>query len=117
MMYQNANKGATGISEWLLGPVFAPSAKLAGNLPALFTEDDFRERELVNFTKRFVPGGNLWPTALAFERLVTDTVIEAVDPKAHDYFRNRKKYAKEEGTEYWAPPGENLFESLEDATR
>lgn len=118
MMYQNANRGSTGVFEAIGGPVLPRLINLGAELPKLFdSEADFRERELVNFASRFVPGESLWFSALALERLVTDNVIEMVDPKAHDYFRNRRKYARERGGEYWAPPGDNLFDSLEELMR
>lgn len=53
-----------------------------------------------------MPGGNLWYSRLAFQRLVSDNLSAALDP---NYLRARsqmEKRARDNGSDYWWRPGE-----------
>ena len=114
MMYQTANRGSQGFSDMLLGPLLPDLISLAAELPKLADDRNFRAREALNFVNNFVPGRSLWFSALAYERAVNDTIVDLLDEDAYAYFRNRRKYAREQGSEYWAPPGEGFLDSLEE---
>lgn len=69
--------------------------------------DDVAYRaEVLDFIKRYTPGGNMWETKLAMERLIFDQVAMMIDAKAQKRFRRiEKKFRKDYGTGYWWRPG------------
>ena len=61
--------------------------------------------DFVNKGRRYVPGGNLWYTRMAFQRMVLDQIAEMVDPSAKRKWAKREnQYRKDynSGT-YWRP--------------
>jgi len=65
--------------------------------------------DLNDLIKKNFPGGSVWYGRLALERWLFDNISEMVDPK---YLQKRKKLNKriykEEGTEFFWSPGDNL---------
>ncbi|MDB5707862.1 MAG: hypothetical protein JWN66_4978 [Sphingomonas bacterium] len=62
--------------------------------------------ELARVAKSEVPGQSLWYTKLAFDRLVTDQIQEAMDPNYRDSWRRMKKRADDQRTKFWWNPGQ-----------
>jgi|TARA_Y100000015_G_scaffold20015_1_gene19391 hypothetical protein len=65
--------------------------------------------DLADLIKKNFPGGSLWYARLALERWVFDNISKFIDPK---YYKKRKRLIKrvrkEEGTEFFWSPGDNL---------
>jgi hypothetical protein len=62
--------------------------------------------QAVTTLRQEMPGGNLWYSRLAFQRLVSDTLSSAIDP---NYLQSRARTvarAREAGSGYWWAPGE-----------
>lgn len=55
--------------------------------------------------------GSLFYTRLAYERILLDTLQQAIDPKAGEAFTRMDGYAEEQGTDYFWGPGEGLDEA------
>jgi hypothetical protein len=102
--------------EFLTGPVVGTAQNigmLAGKgLQHLAFEAGLREKDanvagqLVTTARQEMPGGNIWYSRLAFQRLVSDTLSAAIDP---NYLQARARTlarAREAGSGYWWAPGE-----------
>lgn len=64
--------------------------------------------DMLNMVKRYTPGSNLWYLRLAIERLLFDTIDEAIDPTR---FRKRhksrqKQMMRDSGQEFFWKPGD-----------
>jgi hypothetical protein len=62
--------------------------------------------QLATTLRQEMPGGNLWYSRLAFQRLVSDTLSAAIDP---NYLQSRARTvarARQAGSGYWWAPGE-----------
>lgn len=53
-----------------------------------------------------LPGGSLWYLKLAFDRIITDEIQEAIDPDYRKSWRRMKKRAAEQRTQFYWEPGE-----------
>lgn len=68
-----------------------------------------RGRAMRDLMMREVPGGNLWYTRLAYERLVVDQMASwASDGVFDDNFSKMEKRAAKEGQTYFAKPGKGM---------
>lgn len=65
-------------------------------------------RKLVNLLQTEVPGGNLFYTRLAYQRLFLDRLSEAVDPHYRSSWRRLEKTAREGQSPYYWRPGQTL---------
>lgn len=62
---------------------------------------------MVEFSKRYTPGSNLWYTQMAFNKLFWEHLENAADPNASEKRRRRvRKQEKTYGNEYYWQPGE-----------
>ncbi len=69
-------------------------------------DDTHAGREFSKFLGRYTPGGNLWYTRLAFERMVVDRLQTMLDPRAAASFNQRKaKQTQDFGSGWWWAPG------------
>lgn len=123
LLYNSENSYGGGLAMTIAGPLAQTGNNLGdatfGNLMKLGggEETEF-VKDIALAAEKEIPGRNLWYTRLAWERLVTDNIRELVDPKADAAFRRRVQRAENEGTGYYAPPGEGLnwrMPSLENA--
>lgn len=97
------------VTEAALGPVVGGTVNLFGNFgEALDGKDTNFAVELTRFGTRNTPFlSSAWYTRLAFERLITDQLRLAADPKqASSMRRQETKRRKEFGQEFWWRPGE-----------
>lgn len=63
-------------------------------------------KELVQFMRGNVPGGNIWYLRLAWERLVLDQAQALVDPDANKAFKRRQRnWQRDFGQGFWWKPG------------
>ncbi len=113
-LYSSENRFGGGAASTISGPVSGVGQDILaltfGNISELVQgEDPKLGRDVVNFAKRYTPGGSLWYSRLAYERMVLDQLQEKVDPKAGRAFRAKEKKMKREfGQKYWWAPGEPL---------
>jgi hypothetical protein len=68
------------------------------------------------FVRSELPGGSLWYARLAFDRQVADQVQEMVDPQYRQSWKRMRKWADEQGTDFWWSPGENSPDRAPDLT-
>jgi nuclear transport factor 2 (NTF2) superfamily protein len=62
--------------------------------------------EAVRFAERYQPGGSLWYTRLAMERLIFDELERMADPDAAPRFRRIEQRARREtGQQFFWRPG------------
>ena len=62
--------------------------------------------DVVQFMRRYMPGGSLWYTRLAWERGVIDQLAKLADPNANKRFgRMVRKRSTEYDQDYWWRPG------------
>ena len=112
----STNRFEGGITGTLAGPAFQTGDALANLLigepaRALAGENTNPGRAAVRLLAGETPGiGSLWFTRLAYERLLLDTLQQAVDPNSGEAFRRRRDYAEDAGTDFWWEPGEGLDE-------
>jgi len=119
-MFANVNRYGSSLSDTIAGPVagfFGDLANLTfGNLAeAAQGKPTNASAELIKFVQRYMPGGSIWYTRLALERLVFDQAALMADPKAQQKFRRmERQFRREQGQEYWWAPGETAPERAPD---
>jgi hypothetical protein len=64
--------------------------------------------------RQFLPGGSLWYARLAFDRMATDQLQEAIDPNYRDAWARMAKNAKDQRTKMWWKPGQATPERAPD---
>lgn len=111
-LFSDVNRYDRGLSETIAGPVvgFANDVRnlTVGNLVEVATgEDTNAASELINFTKRYVPGSSLWYLRLGLERMVFDQLTLMADPQARSKMRRTEtRFKREFGQNYWWAPGD-----------
>lgn len=120
-LFADLNRYGGGIVGNLAGPVAERVNDVReltiGNLAQLATGQQTRAgRELVSFLRGNVPGGNIWYTRLAWERIALDQLQYLLDPEANKAFKNKQKFwAREFGQDYFWAPGALTPERAPDA--
>ena len=110
-LFADVNRFGAGPVTTAAGPVAAFAEDLArltwGNVQqAAAGERSNAGREAVRFAQRYAPGGNLWYSRLALERLLFDELQRMADPDAERAFRRRERRARRErGQRFWWRPG------------
>jgi hypothetical protein len=110
-LFSNINRQGGGFATTFGGPVVQRANDLwnltAGNVAQLASgERTHFGRELVKFMKGNTPGGTIWYTRLAWERILMDQLQFLVDPEANKAFKNRQRFfQKEFGQGFWWEPG------------
>lgn len=110
-LFSDVNRFGGGLGLSIGGPLaerFTSFNNLTiGNMIELAQGKDTKfARELVQFARGNVPGGNIWYTRLAWERLVLDQLQYLVDPEANAAFkRSMAKTQKDFGTGFWWEKG------------
>lgn len=110
-LFSNINRQGGGFATTFGGPVVQRANDLwnltAGNVVQLASgEKTHFGRELVKFMKGNTPGGTIWYTRLAWERILMDQLQFLVDPEADKAFKTRQRFfAKEYGQGFWWEPG------------
>lgn len=105
------NRFGGGFASTLAGPM-AQTVQNVGDMTlgniykAVRGEKTDVGRDLVRLIKQETPGSSLWYSRLAFERLIADTLQEAIDPNYRQSYRTIEQRAKERGQEFWWEPGE-----------
>lgn len=112
----------SGLAETLAGPVAGLGTDIGGFLWEGFKDEPNYKKQIHRFVKRYLPGGTLWYSRLAFERTMLDQMQVWADPDADDAFDRIEAYAEKTGQEYWWEPGEadadrapnyaNVFEEM-----
>lgn len=118
-LFSDLNRYGRGLPETLAGPVaqragdflnltLGNAIVLGGNLfkPADERVDPHFGRELVQFARGNVPGGNVFYVRLAWERLVLDQMQKLLDPEAEKAFRRRQQeWQRDFRQGFWWAPG------------
>jgi len=108
----DANRFGGGPLDTSLGPMYAlgeDAFKLTlGNVQQGLRGDDMNlGGDIINFARQYTPGGSLWYTRLAYERMVLDQLQKAADPNAGARFRRiQQRRAKDYNQSYFWKPGE-----------
>ncbi len=112
-LFRDTNRFGGGVAQTLAGPVAsfaADTIKLTvGNaLEAANGDDTHLARELVQYTRRNLPGANLWWARLALQRGLFDWLQIQADPEAYSRFaRQVRDWRTDYDSDYWWPPGES----------
>jgi hypothetical protein len=113
LIASNENRFGGGTAQTLVGQMgqtFDNAWDLTGgNAIAALDGDEATEanvgKDMVKLLSSETPGVSLWYTRLALERLVIDRAREWADPDYGDAYARLDRYAEEQGTAYFAPPG------------
>lgn len=111
-LFADINRFGGGLPNTIAGPAIERGQDLInltiGNAIQLANGEETKfGKELVQFARGNIPGGNLWYIRLAWERLVLDQAQALLDPEAAKSFRTkRRNLAREKGQGYWWRPGE-----------
>lgn len=97
------NRMGGGFASTLAGP-FVSDAQEVANV----VKDKHPAWAAARTARQFLPGGSLWFARTAFDRNVTDQVQEAIDPNYRDSWRRMAQRAKEQRTQMWWQPGQQL---------
>ncbi len=107
------SRAGGGLAETLAGPVAGAAGDVirpfASNMTrAIEGKETLFGRDLANAIRYNTPvASSLWPTRLAYDRMVADQLQLMLDPEAERLFRRQeRKRAKEYRTETWWPRGE-----------
>lgn len=113
-LFSDVNRFGGGLGTAIGGPLAQRLTDFnnltTGNLMELVQGKDLQEakfgRELVQFARGNVPGGNIWYLRLAWERTVLDQLQFLVDPEANAAFkRSMAKWQKDFGQGFWWEKG------------
>lgn len=117
LLYNSQNSYGGGVQNTLLGPLIGQTIPnlwdaTAGNVTRALDGDDSTEAEfgkdIALTLEKEMPLRNLWYSRLIWERTITDSIRELVDPDYAKAFDRMEKRAEKEGTAYFARPGEGL---------
>jgi hypothetical protein len=110
-LFSDVNRFGGSLAQTTAGPVFQfgddVRRLILGNaLQAAGDETTNTGRELVNFLKRYTPGGSVWYARLGYERLMLDELQRWADPRAARNFRSRERSRRRQhGQKYFWRPG------------
>ncbi|MGI9491369.1 MAG: hypothetical protein ACR2QF_02980 [Geminicoccaceae bacterium] len=110
-LFSDVNRIGRGPASTFFGPVPQLIDDIArvsvGNLQELaMGEDTNAGREFTNLLRRYTPGGTLWYSRLAYERLILDQLQTVMDPKARRSFRAKEQWARRDYEQrFWWRPG------------
>lgn len=113
-LFKDVNRFGGGPAETAAGPVLSflgDTVKLTtGNvLEAAQGKDTNFLPEMLQYTKRYMPGGSLWYARLLLQRAVFDQLQEMADPKAHQKWRKQQtQLRKDYGQSFYWKPGDVL---------
>jgi hypothetical protein len=103
------------LTNFFLGPAiggtgFGAIKLTAGNImQAAADEDTDIGRESVRFVQDNLPGGRLWFTRIALERIIFDEIQRLVDPNAESSFRRQREFSRDKlGSKYFIRPGKGI---------
>lgn len=111
------NRYGGGFASTLAGPG-VQSAQNVGDLTignaakAIRGDNTDVGRDVVRMVRQETPGGNMWMSRLAFERLIIDQLQMQIDPDYRRSFRAAERRAKDKGQQFWWEPGETAPERL-----
>jgi hypothetical protein len=111
-LFAAENRAGRGVIETATGPIGSlvkdTGLLTLGNLVEAAGGDDTNAaREVVSYVRRYTPGGTIWYTQLALDRLLFDQLEKAVDPNYERRMRQRiRKLQRDYGNEFWWRPGE-----------
>lgn len=111
-LFSDVNRYERGMAETLAGPVVSAANDVrkltVGNAIELAQAEETKAgKEAVQFARSYTPGGSLWYTRLAYERILLDQLQKEVDPDYQERFRSMEMRARRElDQEYWWGPGE-----------
>lgn len=112
LLFADKTRYGNSWASALAGPQFALVEDVAGqfvlrNLQrAAKGEDTHFIGDAVYLGGRYLPGANLAPVKLAFQRGVLDQAAQWADPRARERFARIERKAQEDfGQRYWMPPG------------
>nr|AKH47342.1 hypothetical protein [uncultured marine virus] len=108
----DTNRFGMSFQNQLVGPVgtFIDDVVLKGVVKntkaAVKGEETQVSKDVVDFMRRYTPGGSLWYARLGYERLILDQLQEQIDPKFKQRVRNReRKYKRDFRQGYWWKAG------------
>ncbi len=110
-LYSDQNRFGGSLMETIAGPVGSqitnPAKLTVGNAQELLAgEDTHFGRELWRFVENMLPGHTGWYLRLAFKRLISDKIEEAIDPDAPSRFSRIEDRARRDyNQKFWWRPG------------
>lgn len=119
-LFSDLNRYGGGIQANLAGPAAERLGDFAnltvGNVVQLASGDKTNfGRELINFARGNVPGGNIWFLRLAWEHMVLDQMQFLVDPEANKSFKAKQQRWRHDFDQgFWWRPGAALPERAPD---
>lgn len=111
-LFADQNRFGKGIVSTMVGPAAALVDDVGkftvGNIQELVRGEDTKfGREFVQMARKYTPGGNIWYTKTAFERVLLDRMQLWFDPDARRSFQQRESKLKQDfGSEFFWGPGE-----------
>lgn len=111
-LFSDLNRYGGGLPQQLAGPVvqFGDDVirrAFLGNIFEFAAGDETNfGREMVRLMRRYTPGGSIWYSRLAYERLLLDQLQLWADPQAKKNLRQqRKRFKRTTGQRFWWNPG------------
>ena len=95
------NRAGGGIAGSLAGPMVSDVQGLFNIAQAKNTQG-----AAIKELRKQIPGGNIWYSKLAFDRMLADQLQEMADPHYRKSWSRMDKWAREQGTEYYWPAGQ-----------
>lgn len=113
--FSDLNRYGGGIATSIGGPTAERIGSFAnltvGNLWELMVDGEAHNfgREVIQFARGNVPGGNIWYLRQAWEHMVLDQLQHLVDPAANKSFKTKQQNLKRDyGQGFWWKPGQAL---------
>jgi hypothetical protein len=105
-----SSQGRAGnLAETVAGPVVGDVGRLA-----VLPNSTNPAGDALRLARSELPGGSLWYTRLAFDRMLADQIQEEIDPHYARSWRRMEKGARDKGTEFYWHPGDMLPERAPD---
>lgn len=100
-LLQTAEGRGGSAAEFLAGPVAGDVSRalklLGSNNP---------RGDAIKLARSEIPGGTLWYTRLAFDRMVADQIQKEIDPRYAQSWRRMEKAARDQGSQFYWRPGD-----------
>jgi len=115
-LFKDTNRFGDSKAEQAAGPVvgfLADTAKLtAGNMLEVAQQKKTNfAPELLQYTRRYMPGGSTWYARAILQREVFDQLQKMADPKANEKFKKQaSEMRKDYGQKFYWKPGDTVPE-------
>ena len=112
-LFSDVNRFGNSMTSTIAGPWWGAIDDVTqltlGQVQKLIAGKDTNiSADMIQFLRRYTPGGSIWYTRAVWERGILDQLQEMSDPSAYQKFNKQiKRRQKDYGQQYWWRPGDS----------